>query len=111
MRIVSRGRVALDADNPVMPGIERELRLQPIDERRSVLIQKGDESDRALLLVSLRERKSPRPRVLTPERLVAAFRGLNHLVVKGREIVLHASKRRLCGTLQRRIKRWNRLNQ
>src|SRR5262245_9155819 len=95
MRIVRRGRVDLDADNPVMPGIEREFRLQPINERRSVLVEERNESDRAFLLVPLRKSERPRPIVLASERLVSPFRGLNHLVVKRREIVLHPSQRRL----------------
>ena len=55
IRIVRRGRLDLDADNPVMPRIERELRIEPIDEGRPVLVQEGDETDGALLRVALRE--------------------------------------------------------
>src|SRR5262245_31741507 len=81
-----RGCFGLDADNPVLPGIERKLRVQAIDQCRPVLVEERDETDRPLLRVTLREGERPRASVLTAKRFVPSFRRLNHLVVERREV-------------------------
>ena len=81
--------------------------LETIDQCGAVLIQKRHESNRAFLRLSLGKRERPRADVLTAERLVAPFRGLDHFSVEGLEIVLDSAKRRLCGALKRGIQRGN----
>src|SRR5438093_12453888 len=104
IRIVTRvRRFDLDADNPVMPQIERQLAIEAIDEGRSVLIQEGNEPDRALLRMPEWEGERSRARVLTPQRFVASFRRLNDLVMQCRQVVFHPAERRLRRALQRRI--------
>ena len=51
-----------DRDNPVMPQVERQLVVQPIDERRAVLVQERDEADRPFLRVAVGEGERARAR-------------------------------------------------
>ena len=81
--------------------------LETIDQRGAVLIQKRHESNRAFLRLSLGKRERPRADVLAAERLVASFRGLDHLSVEGLEIMLDSAERRLGGTLEGGIQRGN----
>ena len=66
-------------DNPVLSEFQREFLVQSIDERRSILVQKGHESDGAFLRVTVWKRERPGADELPPERLIASLRGVNHL--------------------------------
>ena len=55
-------RDVLDGDNPVLPQVERQLLVQPIDERRAVLVQERHEADRPFLRVAAGEGQRPRVR-------------------------------------------------
>ena len=70
------GRV-LDVDNPMASQFQRQLVLQPFDERRAVLVQERDETDFPLLRVAVGERDGLRVDKLTLQRLVTTLGGLN----------------------------------
>src|SRR5262249_23491552 len=101
---------SLHRHDPVPPHVEGELLVEPIDERRAVLIEERDEPDRPFLRVAAGERQHPRVHELTAQRLVAPLGRLNHLAVQRLQIVLHASERRSRRALERRIERRHRLN-
>src|SRR5690242_427968 len=86
-------RVDLDGDNPVGSKVERQLLEQTFNERRPVLVQEGDESDRTLLRRAAGKRERLRTTELTAQCLVTPLRRLNRLVMKRLEIVLHAAER------------------
>ena len=67
----------LDGDNPVLPHFEGQFLYQSIDKRRPVLVQERDESDGALLGVTVREGPGARPDELAAQRLIAALRSLD----------------------------------
>ena len=46
-------RAGLDRHNPVVPEVERQLFVEPIDERRTVLVEERDEPDRSFLCVTV----------------------------------------------------------
>ena len=70
--------------------IERKLVVEAFDERRAVLVQERDESDRAFLRVAAGEGERARVHELPAERFVAALRRLDHLAVERLQVVLHA---------------------
>src|SRR5438309_9577172 len=83
----------LDRDNPVRPHVERQFLPEPFDEGVAVLVQEPDEGNRPLLGVTVGEGEGARALKLTPQRLVAALRRLNRLVLQVFEIVLHPAQR------------------
>src|ERR1051325_3357391 len=84
---------ALDCDNPVRPHVQRQLLLEPFDERLSVLVQEPDERDRPLLRVAVGERQRAGALELAPQRLVLLLGGLNRLALKRFEIFLNLAQR------------------
>ena len=87
----------------MMPHFEGQFFLQTIDERGAVAVAEPDATDLTLLGMAVWEGQGLRPLELAPERLVAALRRLDDLVVQRAEVVLHAAKRGLHGAFQRRI--------
>src|SRR4051794_6886423 len=67
----------LDRDNPVASHVEWKRFVQPLDERRSVLVEERHESDGPLLGVAVGEGEGARVHELAPQRLVAALGRLN----------------------------------
>src|SRR5258708_17956971 len=102
---------ALDRDNPVTPQIEGQLLVQPLDERRAVLVQEREKSDRSFLSVAAGERERASVDELTPQRFVAPLGSLDHLAVQRLEVALHPLERRACGPFERRIERRQCLHQ
>src|SRR5262245_22244720 len=83
--------------------VERQLVREAIDQGGSVLIEKRDEPDRALLRMAVRKCQRTRPGELASEGVVAALGSLNHLAAQRLQVVLHPAERRLCGALERGI--------
>src|SRR5436309_1865827 len=108
MRIVMSATFESDGNNPVIPQIERQFFVESFDERRSVLVQKGDEANRPFLRVPVGEGERARVNELPAQRFVAALRSLNQLAVERLQIVLHAPERRARRALERRIECGNR---
>src|SRR5204863_8088374 len=80
---------ALNCDNPVRPHVQRQLLLEPFDERLSVLVQEPDERDRPLLRVAVGESQRAGALELAPQRLVLLLRRLNRLALERFEIFLN----------------------
>src|SRR2546427_12507907 len=90
MRIFRRISSALYRDNPMTPQIQRQFFVETLDERRTVLIQEGDEADRTLLRVPVGEGERARVHELAEQRFRAPLRRLNHPAVKRPQIALQA---------------------
>ena len=65
-RATSTEQRSLDGDNPVTPQIEGQLLVQPVDERRAVLVQEREEANRSFLCVAAGEGEGTRVNELTP---------------------------------------------
>src|SRR6266849_5619380 len=94
--------VALNSDDPVPTHVERQLLIEPLDERRSVSVQERHKPNCPLLWLSLGKGERTRVHELTPQGFVAALRGMNHFAVEGVEIVPHATERGLRRPLEGR---------
>src|SRR3954469_21847626 len=94
-----------------MAEVEGGLLVQPIHERRGVLVQKGDKADGPFLRMAAGKGEGARVHELTAQRFVAELRRLNYFAVQRLEVSLHPFKRRALGALERRIERRNRLNE
>src|SRR5262249_54769602 len=108
---MNRSILDLYRDNPMPSQVEGELLVQPFYERRPVLIEEGDEADRALLRVAAGAGQRAGMHELTPQRFVAPLRCLDHLAVQRLQIVLHAAERRSGGAFERRIEGGDGLDQ
>src|SRR5256885_14209251 len=71
IRIVMSATFESDGNNPVIPQIERQFLVESFDERRPVLVQKGDETNRSFLRVPVGECERARVNELPPQRFVA----------------------------------------
>src|SRR5262245_2442988 len=88
----------LDRDNPVPPEVERELLVETVDERRSVLVQERDETNCTLLCVSAGEGECACVHKLASKCLVTPLRSGDHLAVQRLEVVLQPGQRRPRGS-------------
>src|SRR5262252_3904565 len=68
------GLSASDGHNPVMAENQRKLLVEAFDERRAVLVQERDKTDRPLLRVTAGKRERLCVDELAPQRLVAPLR-------------------------------------
>src|SRR5262249_1148537 len=94
-----------DRDNPVPAELGRQLVVQPVGERRPVLVQEPDKADGAFLRVSARKHQGADAHELAAQRFVAALGRLNHLAAQRLDVVLHAAQRGTGCTFERRIER------
>src|SRR4051812_24872994 len=80
-----------NVQQPVRAHVERQLLEQAIDQAGTVLVQKGDEADGALLRLASGKRLGLRVLELAAQRLVLALGGLDDLAVQLLQVVLHAA--------------------
>ena len=93
------------------PEVERKFLIQAIDQRWTVLIQEGQETDGAFLGVAAGEGERPGVDELPAQRFVAALGRLDHLAVQRLEIALHPLQRRARRAFERWIECGHRRNQ
>src|SRR6516225_11047556 len=84
--------VDLNRYYPVSSEIERQLLIEPVDERRTVFVQKRHKPDRTLLHVAAGKGECAGVHELASKCFVPPLGGGNHLAVQCLQVVLHPAQ-------------------